>query len=456
MSTAVQTEMLASLNPATGEVVGEVAVTPVGAIPEIVSRSRAAQKAWGAMTLEERMAVLAPAGAALEARAESLGEVLTREMGKPLAEGVGEVKARAHEWEAELQEIVDALQPVELKEEHVSSMVYRDPFGVSAAITPWNFPILMPHQQLLPALIAGNTVVFKPSEETPLSGQGYADVLNEFLPPDVLQVVHGADDQGKALVAADVELITFTGSREVGKMILAAASGGLKRVILELGGKDPLIVLDDADLETAASFAASNSFWNAGQVCFSTERIYVQKGVAGAFVDLLKEQAEAFTPGDGMVEGSTIGPMVNARQRDHVLKQIDEAVEEGATVAYGGSGHHGNFVQPTILSDVTQGMGIAREETFGPVACVIAVDSDDEALAMANDSPYGLGAVVFGGEARARKLARHLTAGMIGVNRGIGGASGTPWVGARESGFGFHSGPEGHRQFAQVRVVSVG
>ena len=159
---------------------------------------------------------------------------------------------------------------------------------------------------------------------------------------------------------------------------------------------------------------------------------------------------------DGMVEGSTIGPMVNAQQRDHVLKQIDEAVEEGATVAYGGSGHHGNFVQPTILSGATQGMGIAREETFGPVACVIAVDSDDAALALANDSPFGLGTVVFGGEARARKLARHLTAGMIGVNRGIGGASGTPWVGARESGFGFHGGPEGHRPSAHVRVVSVG
>src|SRR5690606_23202885 len=187
-------------------------------------------------------------------------------------------------------EIAEALKPVELVDDGVKTTMYRDPFGVAAAITPWNFPILMPHQQILPALIAGNAVVFKPSEQTPLIGQAYADLLIECLPSEVLHVVHGADAQGAALVAADVDLITFTGSREVGRKILASAADGLKRVILELGGKDPLIVLDDADIQAAAKLAARNSFRNAGQVCVSTERIYVQQQALPRFLDALVEE----------------------------------------------------------------------------------------------------------------------------------------------------------------------
>ncbi len=453
--TTTATASLVSFNPATGEPVGEVPITPADQVDSVVARARAAQAAWSALSLEERSDMLQPAGPRLMERADELGRTLTLEMGKPLREGVGETQACAHGWDEEIDEITKALAPVELHEEHVRSTMYRDPLGVCAAITPWNFPILMPHQQILPALLAGNTVVFKPSEETPLIGQGYADVLNEFLPDGVLQVIHGADDQGKALVASDVDLITFTGSREVGKKILAEASKGLKRVILELGGKDPMVVLDDADIEAAAKFAARNSFRNAGQVCVSTERIYVQQSVLPTFVEALVEESKAFVTGNGLEDETVVGPMINARQRDHVLAQIDDSVQRGATVAFGGEGHRDNFVQPTVLTGITNEMPIAQDETFGPLACVIGVSDDADALAQANDSPYGLGAVVFGEEARAQRLARGLTAGMIGVNRGIGGAGGTPWVGARESGFGFHSGPEGHRQFTQVRVVNT-
>jgi succinate-semialdehyde dehydrogenase / glutarate-semialdehyde dehydrogenase len=240
----------------------------------------------------------------------------------------------------------------------------------------------------------------------------------------------------------------------VGKHILREASGDLKRVVLELGGKDPLVVLADADVEAAAKFAAWNSFRNAGQVCVATERIFVVEDIADEFEEALGRVASAMKVGSGE-EDPDVGPMVNARQRDHVLAQLRAAVEEGARVVAGGDGHRDNFVTPTVLADVTDDMDIATRETFGPVACVSRVSSENEAVERANATRFGLGAVVFGrDEEKADAVARRLKAGMIGVNRSPGGAVGTPWVGARESGFGFHKSKEGHRQFTQTRVVT--
>lgn len=445
---------LASIDPATGDVVGEVEVTPVGDVPEIVGRARLAQPAWADLGVDGRIALLAPAAALLAARGDELGRLITLEMGKPLAEGVAEVRGCAGSFFSELEEMKEALAPEVRDDRRVRSVIYRDPYGVCAAITPWNFPVAMPHWMVLPALVAGNTVVLKPSEETPLCAQGYADALAEGLPEGVLQVVHGADDQGKALVAADVDLIAFTGSREVGKKILASASGALKRVILELGGKDPMIVLEDADLEAAAEFAAMNSFRNAGQVCVSTERIFVPESVADEFETLLARKAATYVVGSGLDPETKIGPMVNHTQRDHVAEQVQAAVASGARVVAGNPEPQGPYLVPTVLVGVTDDMAIAREETFGPIACVTRVAGADEAVEKANDTPFGLGAVVFGGEAAAEQVGRRLTAGMIGVNQGCHGASGVPWVGARESGYSFHKSKEGHRNFTQARVIS--
>ncbi|MEE2897949.1 MAG: aldehyde dehydrogenase family protein [Gemmatimonadota bacterium] len=444
-------ETLKSYNPATAEVVGEVPVTPAFEIPAVVARARAAQPAWEALGLEGRIELLRKTAEIFAERVEAHGELMTKEMGKPLKEGIGEAKSLGYIGH-ELDEIMAALQPEIVEDKRSRSTVYHDPLGVVGAITPWNFPMSMPAWMILPAVAAGNTVVFKPSEETPLCGQAYADVLNEVLPEDVLIVVHGADDQGKAIVQSDVDMIAFTGSREVGKHIMREASGTLKRVVLELGGKDPMIVLEDADIARAAKFAARNSFGNAGQVCVSTERIFVLDSVADEFEFALKDIASAMTQGDGM-ENPDVGPMVNAGQRDHVLAQVDAAVAAGATVLAGGEGHRDNFIVPTVLANVTEEMDIASTETFGPVACVTRVDSVDEAVDRANDTHFGLGAVVFGGD-DATGVARRLTAGMIGVNRAAGGAVGTPWVGARQSGFGFHKSPDGHKQFTQTRVLT--
>ncbi len=450
----VSTDLI-SMDPATGQEVGRVPRTPIEAIPKLVFAAHQAQRGWGALTHAQRAEVLRPAAARLKAEARRLGELASREMGKPLAEAVGEANYCADGFAAELDEIVAALADAVREDKRVTSILRHAPLGVCAAITPWNFPILMPHQSVLPALVAGNSVLLKPSEETTLVACEYARILNEFLPPGVLTPVFGDGAQGRALVLADVNLIVFTGSRETGKRILGDAGPGLKRVILELGGKDPLVVLEDADLDAAAAFAVRNSFRNAGQVCVSTERIYVDARIRGEFLRKMVEKTQALRQGDPRAEGVNVGPMVNARQKAKVMGQIDAAIAAGASVLAGGESREGNFVAPTILADVDHRMEIMREETFGPVACVQAFQSDDEAVRLANDTPFGLGAAVFGRDLdRAGAVAARIEAGMVGINQGCGGADGCPWVGAKESGYGFHTGPEGHRQFAQVRVIS--
>ncbi len=447
--------LLISYNPATGEPVGEVEVTPSSEIPDIVALARAAQPAWQALGHEARAELLTRAHEALSARADELGRLITEEMGKPLADGIGEARSLGAGVREHLNEIAEALAPEVVEDGRLHSVVYHDPLGVCAAITPWNFPMAMPQWMVLPALAAGNTVILKPSEETPLCGQAYAQGLIDVLPSNVVRVVHGADDQGKTLVESDVDMIAFTGSRETGQHILRSASDGLKRVILELGGKDPMIVLEDADLEEAAKFAAWNSYRNAGQVCVSTERIFVLAGVAERFTELLVEMTKNTRVANGLEDGAQVGPMVNATQRDHVLAQVEEAVAQGAEVLAGGEGHHDNFIMPTVLGGITEDMAIAREETFGPVACITSVASEEEAIERANDTPFGLGAVVFGGDVEhTARVARRMTAGMIGINRAAAGAEGTPWVGARQSGYGFHRSRDGHRQFTQTRVVT--
>jgi acyl-CoA reductase-like NAD-dependent aldehyde dehydrogenase len=453
--TTTSADTLSSYNPSTGELVGTVPVTPASQVDSVIAKARQAAVSWSALSAQARADMLKPAGEKLVERAEKLGRILSLEQGKPLAEGVGEVTGCGSRMSEEVDEVVKAVQPDSLEDEGVQTKLHYDPYGVCAAITPWNYPILMPHWTIVPALVAGNTVVLKPSEQTPLIADEYVKVLNEFLPEGVLQVIHGEDDQGKALVAGDVDMIAFTGSKTAGQHIMAAAAPGLKRLILELGSKDPCIVLEGADLEKAAGFAARNSFRNCGQVCVSTERIYVQDTVKDEFMDKLIEETKNFKIGDCLDEEANIGPMVMSEQKAHVLAQVEDAKTKGAKVVFGGNAHDGNFVEPTILEGLNHDMDIMTVETFGPIACISTVTNAQEAVELANDTEYGLGAVVFGEEQLARKVGRQLTAGMVGVNRSMGGASGSPWVGARNSGIGYHSGPLGHRQFCQLRVFST-
>ncbi len=449
------TTSLLSVNPFSHATVGSLPLTPLSEIPAIVGRARLAAGGWKSISVTERIARLKPAAARLKMEAARLGGLSSAEMGKPLVEAIGEANYCADGFVAELESIAAALQPFMREDERTISTIHFEPLGVVAAITPWNFPILMLQQSVLPALIAGNTVVTKPSEVSPLVAHEYYAILNEFLPKDVLINVTGDGAQGKALVASNVDLIVFTGSRTTGAHIAAAAGARLARVILELGGKDPLVVLDDADIAGAADFAARNSFRNAGQVCVSTERIYVDRKVARAFESAVVERAALLKLGDPADPTTSIGPMSSARQKSLVERHIQGALKDGARLLFGNRTQEGNFVEPTVLAGVNHSMEIMREETFGPVACIMEFDSIDQAVSLANDSPFGLGAAVFGAdESRATNVAERLSTGMVGVNRGCGGAEGCPWVGAKQSGVGFHSGVEGHRQFAQFRVLS--
>ncbi len=456
-ATAVPPQVLESFDPATGERVGSVPLTPVDSIPGIVARARAAQRAWAEIPASTRADMLRPAAATLRSRADEIGTLLCREMGKPIKEAVGEVNYAADAFAAELDEIVKAITPERLVDEKTETTLYFDPLGVCAAITPWNFPVLMPQENVVPALVAGNTVILKPSELTPLVARAWAECVTPCLPPDVLQLVFGDEAQGRALVSAEVDLIAFTGSRAAGRNIMQNAAGGLKRLVLELGGKDPLVVLRDADLEAAAAFAVRNSFRNAGQVCVSTERIYVDRSIAEEFKRLVVEKAKALVQGPGSKEGVNIGPMVCREQKEKVDEAVRRAVAQGARVLLGGNPRkEDNFYPPTVLDRLDHTKEIMREETFGPVACIMEFDSENDAASLANDTPYGLGAAVFSRDReRAAAFARRLTSGMIGINQGCGGAKGSPWVGAKQSGYGFHSGPLGHRQFTQVRTVSM-
>ena len=310
----------------------------------------------------------------------------------------------------------------------------------------------MAHWLIIPALVSGNSVIFKPSEDTPLIAEEYASAFKSVLPKNVLQIVHGDEEQGKVLVKSDVNLIGFTGSKEVGKDIMKNSASGLKRLIMELGGKDPLIVMEDAEVDKAARFAVASSFENAGQMCTSTERIYVDEKVAELFEQRVTYYASHYQVGTWDNPNANIGPIINEKQRDIILNHIEDAKSRGARVLLEKE-HPEGFVSPTVITDIKDDMLIFQEETFGPVVAISHYENIDEAIHRANSSEFALGASIFG-KKDVDYVAKKLDAGMLGINQGNGSVGDTPWVGAKQSGYGYHGSPDGHRQFTQAKVVS--
>ena len=445
-----------SLNPATGEVIAEIPAATAEDIGSAVARARKASFSWAGTPIEERVRLVNQGGERLMSRRDELAALITQEMGKTPHEARQEVAEYIDDIPRLTEEVRSAVEPQQFGR---STMLVREPHGIVAAITPWNYPAGMPLNILIPALVTGNTVVFKPSELVPLTGAFVADALIEELPADVLQTLQGAGDVGAGLVAADVDMIGFVGSRETGVKIMEAASGDLKRLVLELGGKDPLVVFADADLDAAAECATRYSFENAGQVCCSIERIYVEDQVAEEFEQLVVAKANEWGH-DAADENTRIGPMVSDEQRAKVVQQVDEAVSGGARLLVGGAAveEEGFFYPATVLADIGPDLAIASEETFGPVVSISRFSGDEaEAIKLANDTPYGLTASVYSGdEERGLRVARAIRAGQVGVNRYLGGAVGTPWVGARQSGFGYLGGIDGHRQFTTPKSISIG
>jgi len=447
-----------NLNPSTGELLAEIPCATSEEVHDAVARARAAQPAWQALGLEERCRILAGIADGLAARADELADLATKEMGKLRSDAEREVAGFTAMVKAELAEVQEALAPQSFTTDSNVTELVRMPHGVVAAITPWNFPVGMPLQILGPALAAGNTVVFKPSEHVPLTGRVIAEIVQACVPEDVLVLVEGAGETGAALVAADIDMVGFVGSRETGKRIMESAAQGLKRLVLELGGKDPLVVFADADLDAAAEVAVRHSLRNTGQVCCAVERVYVEESAAAAFEEKVTALAADWQHGDGFDEASKMGPLVSEGQREKVVAQVDAAVADGARLVLGGSSPEGAgwYYPATVLADVSSEQRISHDETFGPVVSLSVFDgSEEEAVRLANDTPYGLGANVFTGDGeRGARVAAQMHAGQVGINQYLGGAPGTPWVGARQSGFGFLGGLEGHRQFTWPKSVS--
>lgn len=446
------------INPATGKLITKVKCSTEKEIDTAVKKAKNALKKWSELPLKQRSKLLELAAKDFVKNKEKIGRIITDEMGKLYKSSVGETHAVAYGIRETIQQAKGALKIEKLKEENLVTELHRTPIGVCAVITPWNFPVSMPESLLSPALIAGNTVVFKPSEMVPLTGEAIYEILSKHLPEGVINIVQGADEVGDYLIHSDIDMIAFVGSQAVGKHIMRVAGDKLKRIVLELGGKDPMIVLDDADLQKAANFAVNGSLRNTGQVCVSVERIYVHEKVAGRFTQLVENGVKSFKYGNGYDENVHMGPLVSERQRENVLSQVNEAVKNGAKLVTGGKipkNNKGYFMEPTLLTNLTHKHRIMNEETFGPVVAIQKVKSEDEALKLANDSPFGLGATVWTkNKKKGLEIARKIESGMIGVNQGIGSVSGTPWVGVKQSGYGYIGSVDGIRQFTVPRKIS--
>jgi succinate-semialdehyde dehydrogenase/glutarate-semialdehyde dehydrogenase len=440
--------MLISYDPIDQKPLGEVAITTIEQMPQLVTQAKKAQKAWAKLSLTEREQKVIQAYEHLAKVQESLALLISKEMGKDYRRASYEAAGTVQNADYFCQEIVAALKSESLG--HGAELQYR-PLGVVGVISPWNYPLAMANNLLLPALMAGNSVILKPSEETPLVADLFVNTLNEVLPVGVLQVAHGGASTGKALVNADINMVAFTGSLAAGKHIMASAASSLKRLVMELGGNDPMIVMATADIDKAVQYAVASSFENAGQMCTSTERIYVDARVADEFEKKVVALASRYRVGAWDQTNVNIGPIVNHKQHQSVVSQLKDAEQKGARFLLGQAYYETPFVQPTVVTDITPDMQLETHETFGPIVAISRFNHISEAIERANASPYGLAAAVFGGVGAA-DVAEQMEAGMVGVNQGAGGAG--PWVGAKQSGFGFHGTAAGHRQFAQVRVLS--
>jgi len=441
---------LESINPLNQEVVGQVNITSQAQISSKVTTARDAQLAWGALTLEQRAQKIKHAYQQLEDSQESMARLISLEMGK-------DIRRASYETQGSVQSagylVEEARQALQSQAQGRTQIQYR-PLGVVAVISPWNYPLAMANNLLIPALVAGNSVILKPSENTPLVAEHFVQVLQEHLPAGVLQIVQGGASVGQALVKENINMVAFTGSIAAGTDIMSNAALGLKRLVMELGGNDPMIVMAGADLKAAARFAVASSFENAGQMCTSTERVYVDQRVASLFKKEVVAIASRYRAGPWNEPGVNFGPLVSKAQHEKVNGQLQDAKSKGAEFLLGEAHYELPYIQPTVVSNITADMDLEKVETFAPVVAIAEFDSIQEAIMRANDSIYGLGAVVFGG-AGADDVAQQLEAGMVAVNQGVGAGGDAPWVGAKQSGFGFHGSSAGHRQFAQVRVMSL-
>lgn len=455
-------EAIAVLNPATEAIVAYIPSVPTTEIIALIEKSKQAQKLWQAKPAAERSAVLKRWYDLMIENADDLARIMTIEQGKPFAESKGEVNYGASflQWFAEegkrtYGEVIPA--PAGNKR----MMTIRQPVGVAAAITPWNFPIAMITRKAGPALAAGCSFIVKPANQTPLSAYATAELAYQAgLPRDLLIVVnnHSSVAVGDIFCSHDdIKKLSFTGSTQVGRHLVKQCADTIKRTSMELGGNAPFIVFDDADIDEAVKGAIASKFRNAGQTCVCANRFYVQDGVYEEFVEKFIKAVAELKVGNGLEEGVTIGPLVDSKAKESVLGYISNAVEQGANVAFGGESLDGLFVTPTVLTNVTQEMDIVQTELFGPVAPVIRFSQDQELVEKANDTIYGLASYFYTGSiARAFHIAEQLEYGMVGINEGLISTEVAPFGGVKQSGFGREGAKQGIDEYLNIKYMCFG
>lgn len=455
-------------DPSTESVITSVAAATAEDVDLAV---RAARKAfdtgpWPRLSGAERALVLRRIAAGIRDQQQALAEIEVRDNGKPLPEALWDIgdTAGCFDFYAGLAEQLDANRecPVVLGDARFSSIARKEAIGVAGAIIPWNFPMLMAAWKVAPALAAGCTMVLKPSELTPLTALHLADIADQAgLPPGVLNVVtgFGADAGAPLSEHPGVDKLAFTGSVPTGSRIMQAAARDIKNISLELGGKSPFVIFDDADIERAVEWILFGIFWNQGEVCSATSRILVQRALYEPLLERLAQEAQRITIGNGLEHGVLLGPLVNRDQYDKVLQAIARGRAEGARLVSGGQRPphlaHGYFVEPTVFADVPEDSWIWKEEIFGPVVCVRPFDTEDEAVRAANNSRFGLAAAVMSADlARCERVARSLRAGIVWINCSQPTFTEAPWGGYKQSGIGRELGEWGLNNYLEIKQIT--
>ena len=450
-------------NPATGEALGSVPDVGAAGAEAAVGAAASAFRSWAAKTAGERAAILRRWYELILASADDIATLMTAEQGKPLAEARGEVIYAASfvEWFAEeARRMYGDIIPGHQADKRL--LVLRQPIGVVAAITPWNFPAAMITRKVAPALAAGCTVICKPASQTPFTALALAELAHQAgLPPGVFNVVTGAARAIGGVLTGDprVRKLSFTGSTAIGKQLMAQCAGTLKKVSLELGGNAPFIVFDDADLDAAVAGAIASKYRNTGQTCVCANRLLVQAGVYDAFATRLAAAVGKLAVGDGLKGATDQGPLIDQSALEKVEEHVADALAHGARIVTGGKRHAlgGTFYEPTVLADVTPDMKVAGEETFGPVAPLFRFETEEEAIRMANDTEFGLASYFYTRDlARSWRVSEALEYGIVGVNTGLISTAVAPFGGVKESGIGREGSRYGLMDFTEIKYVCVG
>jgi succinate-semialdehyde dehydrogenase/glutarate-semialdehyde dehydrogenase len=450
-------------NPATGDIVGTVPKFGAAETREAIEAANRAFPAWRAKTAKERAAALRKWFELMIANTDDLAKLMTTEQGKPLTESKGEVAYAGAflEWFAEeAKRVYGDTIPGHQPDKRI--VVIKQPIGVAACITPWNFPLAMITRKAGPAIAAGCTVVLKPASQTPFSALALAELAERAgIPKGVFNVVTGSASEigGELTGNPIVKKLSFTGSTEVGKTLMAQCAATVKKLSLELGGNAPFIVFDDADLDAAVEGAIASKYRNTGQTCVCANRLYVQDGVYDAFATKLADAVKKLKPAPGLEPGATQGPLIDDKAVAKVEEHIQDAVSKGAKVIVGGNRHSlgGRFFEPTVLANVAPTSLMAKEETFGPVAPLFRFKTDEEAIAMANDTEFGLAAYFYGRDIRrVWRAAEGLESGIVGVNTGLISTEVAPFGGVKESGLGREGSKYGIEEYLEVKYLCFG